>query len=194
MTKRRAPQELQQRRKKANKSNAKEKSSRSSLFSKGWNVFVALAVIAGAFGTYYYFRPTVDIETPSSTPSDAFELFSRPFVVKNNSLFFPVHDLHASCGIVRIWRGTPSSPQLEEGGFIADDAAPLTLFDPGEEHSVPCSSATESNAPVVRAEVVVALDYYRPWYYMGHTETHQGYSAVIGRDGRAYWTPYAIRR
>jgi hypothetical protein len=194
MGKAKPPREIQERRMEGKKKRKAVEVPRSSLLTRMWNLFVAGTIVLGVLGTYFFFRPTIEIETPSSNPSDAYELFSRPFVIKNNSPWFSVRDVHASCGIVRVWRGTPSEPSADENNFVSDYVPPIAVFEAGEEHSVPCMDAAESQRPIRRAEVIVALDYNRPEFYLGHTETHQGYRAVIGADGKAYWTPYAVRQ
>jgi hypothetical protein len=147
------------------------------------------AVVAAAtlISAYFYFRPTIEIETPQSNPSDAYELFSRPFVLKNNSLLFSVSDVHASCGIVRVLYEPTGS---DVAGLATELEPPISEFGAGEEHSFLCSNPIKSPKPIRSAEVILSLDYVRPWLYLGHTATNQAYRAVIGRGGRAYWTPY----
>src|SRR5258706_12400733 len=104
------PKEIQARRAEGKRKRKTADVSHVSALTRMWNLFVAVTIVLGVLGvpgTYFYFRPTIEIETPSSNPSDAYELFSRPFVIKNNSPWFSVRDVHASCGIVRVWRGTP---------------------------------------------------------------------------------------
>ena len=152
-----------------------------------WSLIVAAGVVVTLISGYFAFRPTIEIQTPSSTPSDAYELFSRPFVLKNNSLLFSVSDVHASCGIVRVLYEPTGS---DVHGLATELEPPVSEFGAGEEHSFLCSNPIKSPKPIRSAEVIFSLDYVRPWFYLGHTVTKQAYRAVIGSDGRAYWTPY----
>jgi hypothetical protein len=152
-----------------------------------WSLVVAAGVVVTLIAGYFYFKPTIEIETPSSNPSDAYELFSRPFVIRNNSLFFSVSDVHASCGIVRVLYEPTGS---DVHGLATELEPPISKFGAGEEHSVLCSNPMKPPKPIRSAEVILALDYVRPWLYLGHTVTAQSYRALIGSDGRAYWTPY----
>ncbi len=191
MTKGKAPKEIRERRKDGKKRHGWGVAD-SSLSTRMWNLFVAFTIVAGVMGTYFFFRPTVEIETPSSNPSDAYELFSRPFVIKNNSPWFSVRDVHVLCQVNRIWRGSPLAPSLEENNAAADYVPPVQVLNAGEQYSIPCATLIESSKPIRRAEVIIVFDYYRPWFYLGHTVTQQGYRAIIGGDGRGYWTPYVL--
>jgi hypothetical protein len=158
-----------------------------SIVRRVWSLVVGVSVVLGVVGGYFYLKPTIEIETPSSNPSDAYQLFSRPFVIKNNSPFFSVSDVHARCGIVRVLYDPTGS---DVHGLATELEPPISEFGAGEEHSFLCSNPMKSPKPIRSAEVILALDYVRPWLYLGHTVTNQSYRALIGSDGRAYWTPY----
>jgi hypothetical protein len=189
MGKGKTPKEIQERRTEGKRKRGKAAEvSHSSPWARIWDLFRAFAVVLGVVGTYFVFKPTVEIQTPSSNPSDAYELFSRPFVIKNNSRWFSVRDVHASCGIVRVLYD-PTGQDVH--GLATQLDPPISEFEAGKEHSLPCRNPIQSARPMLGAEVVLSLDYRRPWLYLGHTMTYQGYRAFIGSDGKAYWTPYA---
>jgi hypothetical protein len=146
--------------------------------------------IATLVGLYFYFRPNVEIEVPSSNLTDSESLFYRPFVIRNNSPWLSVYDVHVMCTVQRVVRGSPDKPAVEFMNASPDYVPPIRELVAGERHSVPCMENIQSKKPIISADVVLSLDYYRPRVFFGHTATGQGYRAVLGTDGSAYWTPY----
>jgi hypothetical protein len=182
------PKEIRERRIKGKPKRKTAEAAHTSILRRGWNLFVSFTAIVTVVGAFFYFRPTVEIETPSYGPSDPHELFSRPFVIKNNSPFFSVFDVQAACGIVRVLYD-PTGQDVH--GLATQLDPPISEFEAGKEHSLPCRNPIQSARPMLGADVVLSLDYRRPWLFLGHTITYQGYRARIGSDGKAYWTPYA---
>jgi hypothetical protein len=194
MPKARAPKEIQQRRQKAPK-----KRSIGAVRTSEWGrlrstldrlgrflaaISVAVTLIGGG---YFFFRPTLEILPPAPIPIQQNDLFSSPFIVKNNSVWFSVADVRASCHVGRIWRDLNE----REENNNAFRVSPVKMLEAGEEHSVPCDTGIIFPYAVRKAEVTLVLDYKRPWFYLGHTSAHQGYEAVI-RDDKAYWTPSQV--
>jgi hypothetical protein len=157
-------------------------------------VFGLIVAVVGLLSAYFYFRPSVEIEVPSSNSADAQNLFYRPFVIKNNSPWASVYDVNAMCTTELILRGTRAAPEMEANNARADYIPPIKELGAGERSSVPCLSSAGSKDPLLTADVILSLDYTRPWFFYGHTATQQGYKAVIGGDGRGYWTPFVQRK
>ena len=137
MGKGRPPREILARRNDGKKPKPKPKDERDFSYTK----WASSAVVAGSLVLAYLIpyltlKPTIEIETPSSNPADAYELFSRPFVIKNNSALFSVYNVRASCGIVRVLY---EQNAWNEHGLATQFVPPIPEFEAGQEHSVPCS-------------------------------------------------------
>jgi hypothetical protein len=152
--------------------------------------FALIVAVMGLLSAYFYFRPSVEIEVPSSNSSNTEGLFSRPFVMKNNSPWASVYDIHVMCVVQQVVRGTRAAPQVEYMNAAPDFVPSISELAAGERHSVPCIDPVITSKPLLSADVILSLDYIRPRPFLGHTATEQGYRAVIGEDGRAYWTPF----
>jgi hypothetical protein len=146
-------------------------------------VLALIGLFAGLLSAFFTFRPSIEIEMSSSSLTDTEGLFSRPFVIKNNSRWASVYDVHVMCTVQRVVRGSPTAPAVEYMNAAPDYVPPIQQLGAGERHSVPCSESAQSNKPIRSADVVLSLDYIRPWAFFGHTATEQGYRAVIGADG-----------
>jgi len=124
--------------------------------------------VVGLVVSYMYFRPSVEIEVPSSDSSNTEGLFSRPFVIKNNSPWPSVYDVHVSCVVEQVVRGSRAAPQVEYMNAAPDFASPINELDAGERHSVPCTNPViTSKQPLLSANVVLSLDYIRPRIFLG---------------------------
>ena len=161
-----------------------------SFFGRTYGLLTFVATVVGLIGSYLYLRPSVEIEVPSSNMTDAESLFYRPFVIRNNSPWLSVYDVHVMCTVQRIVRGSPDKPVVEFMNASPDYVPPIRELVAGERHSVPCMENVESSKPVISADVTLSLDYYRPRFFLGHTATEQGYRAVLATNGSAFWTPY----
>src|SRR5262249_37189967 len=145
-----------------------------SFFSRTNTLLGFAATIITFFTLYIYYRPSVEIEIPSENVTDAQSLFYRPFVIKNNSPWLPVYDVHVMCTVKRIVRGSPDKPAVEFMNANPDYVPPIRELTAGERHSVPCMDYVQSDKPIISADVVLSLDYYRPRMFFGHTATQQG--------------------
>jgi hypothetical protein len=164
--------------------------SKTSVFERAYGLFIFTVTVVGLIGSYLYLRPSVEIEVPSSNMTDTESLFYRPFVIRNNSPWLSVYDVHVMCTVQRIVRGSPDKPTVEFMNASPDYVPPIRELVAGERHSVPCMENVESSKPVISADVTLSLDYYRPRFFLGHTATEQGYRAVLATNGSAFWTPY----
>jgi hypothetical protein len=132
-----------------------------------WSFVVALSVVVGlASGGYFFFRPTLEIVPPAPIPIDANGIFSSPFIIKNNSVWFSVLDVRTTCHVIRLWRYTGNS-QIVETNTDVRILPQIQTLEAGEEHSVPCYSGFNAPQAVRLAEVALVLDYKRPWFYFG---------------------------
>jgi hypothetical protein len=195
MSKARPPKEIRQRRQeaKARKKQLTEPVRTSALgllrltLGRLWSFFVAVSIaVTLVGGGYFFFRPTLEILPPAPIATQSNDLFSSPFIVKNNSVWFSITDVRATCHTGRVWRDF----NVREYDNTFYDL-PVRTLEAGEEYSVPCDNGGVFPNTIRKAEVTLELEYKRPWFYLGHTSTHQGYQAVI-RDDKAYWTPSQV--
>jgi hypothetical protein len=151
-----------------------------------WRLVSVVGVVAVTYVAFYYqFRPNLEIMPPAPTAQAGTLLFSNPFIIRNNSVLFSIANVRARChtGQVRLADGSSF-----ENNTIADYQPTIAKLEAGEQASVPCDLGADPDRPILRAEVALQLHYSRPWFFLGRTEVHQGFVAIIGENGKAFWT------
>src|SRR2546429_5069044 len=78
-----------------------KKEKKPSVIGRSFGLIVALV---GLLSAYFYFRPSVEIEVPSSNTTDTEGLFSRPFLMRHNGPWSSVYDVQSMCVVQEVFR------------------------------------------------------------------------------------------